>query len=175
MKSRTTIDSKQSNKRTTLKKLFTGSALVVGGGVVLPSAWVKPVVNTVLLPAHAVCSISCDTTLSLGSKSVPTFCSGVSLPVARFAIEVSAGCGGIVINGIDSVLPTGASVVSTVSIGASVAPGGAFTLEVHGYPIDSAATCNAVGAGSTAISYYCDGLPGEVKSLSIDVLAELTT
>ncbi len=41
------------DRRSLLKGLVAGSAVVVGGNKALPEQWSKPLTNAVLLPAHA--------------------------------------------------------------------------------------------------------------------------
>lgn len=57
-------DNAQGNPRRTLIKALAGGT--VAGGVLLPARWTKPVVDTVLMPAHAQvspgqnCNVDCD-------------------------------------------------------------------------------------------------------------------
>ena len=81
--SNTLVDAKKDNKGLNRRKVI-GSLAVIGGVSALPTSWVKPVVNSVMLPAHA--QTSTDTENVSPSVEVPFFSPAASvLSVPAFA------------------------------------------------------------------------------------------
>jgi hypothetical protein len=55
------------NRRGALKKLLTGGGVIVGTSA-LPSEWIKPVIESITVPAHA--GVSPSTTVAATSTEV---------------------------------------------------------------------------------------------------------
>ena len=156
-------------RRKVLSRLGKGGVLA-GAAAGTSPAWVKPVVDTVILPVHAECSLVCDVQLSVGAASVPAACSGSVFPQISLLIEVSQGCGDIFVETISPNLPGQASMESGVSPGSRLATGSSFTINIDNYPSSSPFACQATDAGSIMITYQCDGHEGQSQSFTIDVL-----
>jgi len=55
-------DKPSGDRRKTLKTLLVGSGVALAAGKTLPDKWTKPVVDSVILPAHAQTTTPPDTT-----------------------------------------------------------------------------------------------------------------
>ena len=157
--------------------------LAIGGGIsaavtAMPAKWIKPVVDIVVLPAHAECTLFCDVTLSITGRAVPPLLcsSGTSLiePLVLSG-EASTGCGPVEIISINSILPSGASFTSTLSVGSTstLAPGGTFQIDISGYPSTSPFTCDPAESGVITIEYQCVGIDTESSMLAIDIVEQI--
>ena len=51
------VDQINDDRRKVVRNLLTGAGVTAGVGVVANSAWMEPVINTVMLPAHAQTSM----------------------------------------------------------------------------------------------------------------------
>lgn len=88
-----TISEKTNTRRRALKTLLTGGAL--GSAAVLPDRWIKPAVNSVLLPAHAVSSCTATGTSSKSYSGAGTYTFTVPAGVTSItALAKGAGGGG---------------------------------------------------------------------------------
>jgi hypothetical protein len=59
------------DKRGTLKKLVVSSTIVAGSGMLVPTKWASPVVQSTVLPAHADTTETTTTTTTGGSDDPP--------------------------------------------------------------------------------------------------------
>ncbi len=159
-------------RRRVLKRMGAGSAMV-GMAVGMPSGWEKPLVDTVILPAHAACSVSCDVSLSLVDAMVPEACSGSVFPPVTLLIEVSGGCGDIELTSVSAELPAQASMVSEQEAGDVVSAGSSFPIYISNYPSSTPFACAATDPGSITIGYNCVGFEGPAQRFSVDLLAEM--
>jgi hypothetical protein len=67
-------------RRSALKKILVGTSVAVGAAVV-PSKWAKPIVNRVMVPAHAQTSPTTTTTTTTEAPLPTSFRGGVSLSI----------------------------------------------------------------------------------------------
>ncbi len=73
-------------KKITRRKLITTTGVACGtalGANSLPEQWLKPIVNSVILPAHAQTSVGCD----LSCLSPATYCSSSSSSAIRLTVS----------------------------------------------------------------------------------------
>ncbi len=169
MKNKTNSDPQRKSRRRMLGQLGRGGA-IAGAAAGLPSSWVKPVVDTVILPVHAECSLGCDVQLNIGAASVPAACSGSVFPPISLLVEVSQGCGDIELQSIDANLPGQATMESAEPAGAILATGSSFTININNYPSSSPFACQATEPGSITIQYNCTSFVGPARRATFDVL-----
>lgn len=162
------IENKHSNRRRLLFGITIGASQ-------LPVKWTKPVINSIILPAHAMCSSRVDLRIpgrafDCGSATetisfeiidsdicAPTFTTGTSNIEAANRIilfnESATDSQRVFVNG-----PAGEVIQSVLSTPGSVCPGtvinagGAFSLEVQGSSgalFRATGTITAAGTGTT--------------------------
>ncbi len=160
-------------KRRSLLKKVAVSGAVTGVAASMPNEWIKPVVDAVIIPAHAMCSADCSMSFTIDARDIPVACSGTSFPPIVLNGSI-AGCGPATIESLSSSLPGSASYTASISKGSKVSPGDTFTITVLAYPSSSPFACTAVEPGNITIDYSCDDTAtAPASSATIDVLGEI--
>lgn len=166
----------QQSRRKVIKRL-TASGAIVTAAMSMPREWSKPVIDVVLLPAHAVTSpvpysLTVINIAVLGGT--PQACSGNVFPPIDITGEFSlTGCSAANILNITSNLPGTASLDASFAVGDALGNGAVFALMVNNFPSSSPFACQATEAASITIEYNCADFDGPSQSVSIDILEEL--
>jgi len=121
------------NRRKLLKSLAAGSGAIIAGKS-LPDNWIKPVVDSVMLPAHGQTSFVC--------------CAGVFCD-----LSFQAPIGGVAqVNSDCTIIMEGGSISGNWSGSGTVAADGSFSFTVNFSPSGSQTVTGTVTAGCTRIS-----------------------
>lgn len=157
------------HRRMLLKGLSSGAAVsAVTAG--LPAKWVTPVIDAVMLPAHAMTTTtSCISLLEQLSADIPQACSGGFYPEITVPVQVVTASTSLEITDLTTTLP-GQATMSGVSTGDVFNQGDVFNIEIINYPSASQFACSATEQGNIEIEYNCVDFNGVARILSIDVL-----
>ncbi len=154
-------------RRALLKGLSSG-AVASAAVTSVPTSWVKPVVNAVVLPAHAM-TTSCVSLLEQMSASVPAACSGGLFPEISIEVQVTTASSTVEITDITVTLP-GQATMSGVNVGDVFTQGDTFLVAINNYPSVDQFACLATDPGNIEIEYNCERFAGAAQILNIDVL-----
>lgn len=164
----------QQSRRSLIKRLGAGGA-VATAALSTPKEWAKPLVDVVVLPAHAATS-PVPYTLSVVNvvASPSATCSGNIFPPIPITGEFTlVGCSAARILSVTPSLPGGASLETSFAVGDSIATGEVFVLTVNNYPSNSPFACMATEPGSVTFEYDCVDFAGPSQSVSINLLEEI--
>jgi hypothetical protein len=80
------------DKRSTLKKLVVSSTIVAGSGMLVPTKWASPVVQSIVLPAHADTTETTSTTTVAGTTTttVAGTTSTTTIGISSLACRITA-------------------------------------------------------------------------------------
>lgn len=176
MKNKSKILVKQQTRRSAIKRLMFGTA-ATATMVSMPKEWAKPLVDVVLLPAHA--ATSPDPVYELSVINVAAnpsqACSGnIYPPIDVTGVFTLVGCSAANIVSIAASLPGGATLDSSIVAGGRVSNGTALTLKISNYPSTSAFACMPPDeASSVTIEYNCADFEGPNQTTSIDILGAI--
>lgn len=168
---------KQASRRSMMKKLFAGGVMTTAA-IQLPKQWAKPLVDIVLLPAHAQMSPLPEFELNVTNiqSIVPAACSGGTFPPFDITGVFSlTGCDAATILSITPSLPNPATVATSFAVGSTISNGGVFTLSLSAYPSSSQFACVPVAeAANITIEYDCaDFTDSPTQQLTIEVLGTI--
>jgi hypothetical protein len=141
------------SRRNLLKSIAAGSGVIVAGKS-LPENWTKPVVDSVMLPAHAITSqltYSCEIT---GLTSL--FIDSIAIPGPVFYIIENTGTGPLT-GGFPQITPNDGTIGGNISFIPALVmlpdpflPGDIITLQISNIDVTA---CNPSGAGSITFDY----------------------
>ena len=166
----------QASRRRLMKKLAAGSVMTTAA-IQLPKEWAKPLVDIVLLPAHAQTSpppppgpfeLTAD-----AQAVVPAACSGgIFPPFDITGVFGLTGCSAATIVSITPALPSPATIQPSFAVGSTVSDGTAFSLTIGSYPSSSQFACQPPNeTAALTIEYDCADIDNSpVQSLEINVL-----
>lgn len=168
------IQAQQPSRRKMMKKLVAGSVMTTAA-LQLPKEWAKPLVDVVLLPAHAQTSEFALTATNVQSV-VPAACSGGTFPPFDITgVFNLTGCSAATILSIQPALPSPATIQTSFAVGSTVSNGTAFTLTLNAYPSSSQFACvPEAEPANVTIEYDCvDIANSPTQILMIEVLGTI--
>jgi hypothetical protein len=130
------------NKRSALKKIIAGGG-VVGTAALLPTKWTRPLVEGVILPAHAVLSCTNSLTIPGNSNSCPFGSATISL--AYYSIDDVTGPCPVLVAGAQ----TQAANILIVDVGQGTDPVINIEINVNGLIRGATLNCTA-GTGTSS-------------------------
>ena len=170
----------QASRRRLMKTLAAGGVMTTAA-IQLPKQWAKPLVDIVLLPAHAQTSPPApppppgpfELTATDVQSVVPAACSGGTFPPFDITgVFGLTGCSAATIISITPALPSPATMQPSFAVGGTVSNGTAFSLTIGSYPSSSQFVCQPPNETATVtIEYSCADIDNSpVQSLEINVL-----